>query len=97
MESALLTSDVVETSHLTDADWTEINKLRRAYETGGRKALSKAMAELGKDPVQYMRVMAAYLPDIVREAIKDQMAEIGVTEQDLRELIRKLESPTGKQ
>jgi hypothetical protein len=39
-------------------------------------------------------VLGALFPDLVREAIKDKMAESGITEEDLRELIRKLENPT---
>jgi hypothetical protein len=35
--------------------------------------------------------MGAFFPDMVRETIKDHMAEIGMTEDDLRELIQKLE------
>jgi len=60
--------------------------------------MSKAMSKLLEaDPIRYMNVIAAYFPDMVRELIKDQMAEIGMTEQDLRELVRKLESPEGEQ
>jgi hypothetical protein len=29
--------EIVDSSHLTDADWAEINKLKKAYETGGKK------------------------------------------------------------
>jgi hypothetical protein len=89
--------DPVDSSHLTDADWAELNKLRQAYKTGGQRALSKAMVELRKDPVRYIRVTGAYLPNEVREALKDGMAEAGMTMEDLRELGRKLESPAGKQ
>jgi hypothetical protein len=84
---------VVDTSGLTDADWAEINKLKRAYEDGGQPALSAALDKLSADPVRCMRVIGAFFPDDVREAIKDTMAEHGMTEGDLRELIRKLESP----
>lgn len=87
----------VDTSRLTDADWAELNKLRQAYRTGGQKALSKAMAELGEDPVRYIRVIGAYFPDKVREAIKDAMADAGMTEEDFHELRKKHESPAGKQ
>jgi hypothetical protein len=34
---------------------------------------------------------------MVREAIKDTMAEVGMTEDDLREMVRKLESPARDQ
>ena len=47
------------------------------------------------EPESYLRVAAAFLPDKVREAIKDEMAENGITEQDLREMPEKLHpSPT---
>lgn len=64
---------------------------------GGNKALSTAIGELSKDPFRYTSVMAAFFPDMIREAIKDSMAEIGMTEQDVRELLRRLESPAGIQ
>jgi hypothetical protein len=89
--------EIVDSSHLTDADWAEINKLKKACETGGKKALSAAIEQLTTDPIRYMNVMAAFFPDMIREAIKDSMAESGMTEDDLRELIRKLESPARTQ
>jgi hypothetical protein len=89
--------EIVDSSHLTDADWAEINKLKKACETGGKKALSAAIEQLAADPIRYMNVMAAFFPDMIREAIKDSMAESGMTEDDLRELIRKLESPARTQ
>jgi hypothetical protein len=47
---------VADPSALTDADWAEINKLRKAYETRGEEGLNEAYRELGKDPVRYVRV-----------------------------------------
>ena len=85
--------EVVDTTGLADADWAEINKLKKAHDTGGQKALSAALDALGKDPIQASRVIGALWPDLVRETIKDQLAERGITEEDLRELIRKLENP----
>jgi hypothetical protein len=55
------------------------------------------LAELATDPIRYMHIMGAIFPDMVREIISDGMAEIGITEEDLRELIRKLESPAPDQ
>jgi hypothetical protein len=82
--------EVVDPSGLTDADWADINRLKKLYETGGRDALSKALAELGEsDPVRSMRVLHALFPNTVREALKDSLAEEGITEEELRELIRK--------
>jgi 3-oxoacyl-[acyl-carrier-protein] synthase III len=84
--------EIQDTSGLTDADWAEINKLRNAHKKGGAKAVEGAMQQLeAKDLIQYVRVIAAFYPDIVREAIKDAMAELGLTEQDIRELIQKAE------
>jgi hypothetical protein len=90
--------EIENPSGLTDADWAEINKLRRAYESGGQPALNEAMQELAKDdPVRYVTVMGAFFPDMIREAIKDSMAEVGLTEDDVREMVRKLESPARDQ
>ncbi len=85
--------EVVDSSSLTDADWAEINKLKTAYERGGQKALSKSMEKLSADPIRYCTVMAAFFPDMIREAIRDSMAEQGITADDLKELIQKLEKP----
>jgi hypothetical protein len=89
--------EIENPSGLTDMDWAEINKLRRAYESGGQPALNEAMLELTKDPVRYVTVMGAFFPDMTREAVKDSMAEVGLTEDDVREMVRKLESPARDQ
>jgi hypothetical protein len=44
-----------------------------------------------------MTVLAAFHPRMVREAMKDTIADLGMTEDDVRELVKKLESPAGKQ
>jgi hypothetical protein len=41
--------------------------------------------------------MGAFFPDMIRDAIKDAMAEEGIAEEDIRELMRKLESPAREQ
>ena len=81
----------IDTSRLTDADWAEINKLHQAYESGGESSLLAAIQELMKDPVRCTRFVGAYFPEKMREALKDQVAEAGVTVEDLRDLLRKLE------
>jgi hypothetical protein len=86
--------EIQDTSGLTDSDWVEINKLRNAYKNGGRKAFAIALDQLAKDPIRYAVVIGAFYPDMVRETIRDQMAEAGITEEDLRELIQKLERPS---
>jgi hypothetical protein len=86
--------EIQDTSGLTDADWAEINKLRNARKKGGRKAFANALDRLAKDPIRFAVVIGALFPDMLREMIRDQMAEAGITEQDLRELIQKLEGAT---
>ena len=54
-----------------------------------------ALKKLAKDPIRYALVIGALFPDMMREMIRDQMAEAGVTEEDLRELIQKLEGIPG--
>jgi hypothetical protein len=88
---------IEDTSLLTDADWAEINKLRRAFSNGGERALKKACNELADDPRRWIRVFGAFSPDKMREALKDAMARAGITKEDLIELARKPESPARKQ
>jgi len=83
---------IVDSSGLADADWVEINKLKSAYETGGMKALSKAFDELSADPVRALRVFGAFRPVEVREAIRDKMAELGITPEDIREMLAMAEA-----
>lgn len=89
---------VQDTSGLTDADWAEINRLRKIYDEKGGEGLNKAFAELmQKDLIRYARVVDAFFPNELTEALKDEMAERGMTEEDVRELIRRLESPARDQ
>jgi hypothetical protein len=46
-----------------------------AFETGNQEAVHQAYRELGKDPVQYIRVMSAIYPNEVQASIKDAMAK----------------------
>ena len=78
---------ITDMSGLNDADWVEINKLRRVWETKGTKGLTKAFDRL--DPVRCFRIMAALFPERVYNTIRDQMAEKGITEDDLKEMARK--------
>jgi hypothetical protein len=81
--------EIVAKTHLTDADWVELKKLRRAYETGGNEAFSKALDELAdKDLTQYLSVLSAYFPDEVADAFQDHMADQG--EDDLHDLLGRL-------
>jgi hypothetical protein len=89
--------EVVDPTDLTDADWAAINTLKRAYAEGGGRALKQAIDELAKDDIRYLKVMGALYPDMIREMIRDRMAEAGLTEEDIREIIRKLESPARDQ
>lgn len=87
--------EVTDPSRLTDDDWAEINKLRKAYQEGGKQALCKAYSELGKSPVRYVRVMSAFYPREVTESIRDAMAKRGLTVEDILEMIRIRADPAG--
>jgi hypothetical protein len=43
---------------LTDAEWAAIGRLRGIYKAGGEEALEKALDELRKDSIKYVRVIA---------------------------------------
>lgn len=89
---------LANSSGLTDADWAEINRLKRAFLKGGVRGLSTAMTELEKsDPGRALAVWAAFFPHEVREIVLDDMAARGLTEEDLVDLIRKHESPARTQ
>jgi hypothetical protein len=84
-------------SGLTDADWAELNKLKKAYDDGGQRGLNEAMENLAKHPLRYATVIGALYPNMLREALRDSTAEQGITDEDLREMARKLESPARDQ
>src|SRR5436189_298637 len=88
--------EVPDPTGMTDADWAELNKLKAAYESGGGKALSKTLAELGADPVRYVRVIGALFPEVVSERLRDLLAERGITEEDLRQMLREAERRFGE-
>ena len=82
---------VVDSSGLTEADWAAVNRVCRAYEAGGMDAFCDEVEQL--DEVFQITVAGAFFPDLIRELLEDQMAEHGLTMQDLREILRKAESP----
>jgi hypothetical protein len=79
---------------LGDADWAEINKLCRAFKSGGEKAVRKAYRDLAEHPSRWVRVFGAFFPAKLREILKNKMANVGITDDDLIELDRKLRGPT---
>ena len=82
--------EVVDSSGLTDDDQADIQTLKQLYESSGRDAVLKALGELGaSDPVRSIRILHALFPKTVREALKDSLAEEGITEDDLKGLILK--------
>jgi len=86
--------EVRDTSSLTDADWLAVNSLRSAYDRRGMKGYEIAVDKLfAEDPIRYVRVMGALFPEMSREIIRDRMAALGVTREDLEERIREFEKP----
>ena len=84
--------NVVDSSDLTDSDWAAVNRVNRAYEAGGIDAFWGELEKLD-DPVLATIVASAFFPDLIRELLEDQMAEHGLTIEDLREIVRKAETP----
>jgi hypothetical protein len=88
---------IEDTSHLTDADWAEISKLRRAFRSDGIKALRREMRMLlNENPVRYYTIMHAFFPRKISEMIKDVAAELEVTEEEAIEMAEKMNSPPTK-
>jgi hypothetical protein len=55
-------SQLEDSSGLTDADWAEINRLKRVYESGGADALDTAFSNLTEiDPIRATVVLEAFL------------------------------------
>jgi hypothetical protein len=87
---------VVDTSGLTDADWSAINRVMCACELGGFEVFWDEIDKL-MYPGLRIRVAMAFFPDLVSEALKDEMAQQGTTREDLKVLLRRLESPVANQ
>jgi hypothetical protein len=87
---------VVDTSGLSDADWAAINRVNRAFALGGIDGFWDELENLG-DLVLQIRVAFAFFPDVIHEAISDEMAEHGLAIEDLHELLRRAESPARDQ
>jgi|RhiMethySRZTD1v2_1073278.scaffolds.fasta_scaffold1456774_2 hypothetical protein len=83
---------VVDSSGLTDADWAAVNRVNRAYEAAGIDAFCDELERLD-DEVLQVTVAGAFFPALIRELLEDQMAEHGLTFDDLREILRKAERP----
>lgn len=87
--------EVVDPTGLTDADWGQINALRALYESSGAEALDNALERLSSErPGQFIRIAAALDPASVRDATKDELADKGITEQDVSDLLKRLNAPT---
>ena len=63
-----------------------INTIKRAYAARGRQARNKAMAELAKsDPIRYVSIAAAYLPELI--SFTDAIADVETAQNELEELV----------
>jgi hypothetical protein len=85
--------NVVDTSGLTDADWAVIDRVNRACELGGAAAFWDELEKLDDVSLQ-LRVVGAFFPELIREVIEEEMTEHGLTVEDLREMLKRVESPT---
>ena len=84
-------SEVVDTGGLTDADWTAINKVIHAHRARGMDGFWDELEKLGDDNlILQITIVGAFFPEVIREAIKDEMAEQSITVEDLRNLVKRL-------
>jgi hypothetical protein len=66
--------------------------MERAYERGGWDAFWSELETFSDDVVLQIKLAGAFFPDEIRKAIKDILAERGVTVEELRELLKKTEA-----
>jgi hypothetical protein len=64
-------------------------RVNRAYEARGIEAFWDELEKL--DELQAFRVASAFFPDLIRELIRDHMAEYGLTIDDWRVVLKKAE------
>jgi hypothetical protein len=81
--------NAVDTSELTVADWAAVRRVNRAYEARGIEAFWDELEKL--DELQAFRVASAFFPNLIRELVRDQMAEYGLTIDDWRVVLKKAE------
>lgn len=81
--------EVVNPSGLTEVDWIAVNKVRRAYERGGWDAFWSEFETFGDDLMLQIMVLKALFPDVMRKAIKDELAGAGFTLEELPALLKK--------
>ena len=77
--------EIVNSSGLTEADWIGINKVRGAYERGGWDAFWSELETLDDDVMLQITIIGAFFPDVIRTAIKEELAARSVRLKDLRE------------
>ena len=73
----------------TEADWSAVNKVRRAYERGGWDAFWSEFETFEDDLMLQIMVLEDIFPDVMRQAIKDELAEPGFTLGELQGLLKK--------
>jgi hypothetical protein len=85
--------EIVDPTILTASDWAEVNKLKQAWHEGGTKELKRAMSLLKQgDPMRTIRIYGAFFPREVADVIKDHLADVGVTEEDVRVKMQEFEN-----
>ncbi|MCP1766330.1 hypothetical protein [Bradyrhizobium japonicum] len=90
--------EVVDSSGLLDADWAEINRWRQVLLNTGLDGLAVTIDALSdRDAPQSGRILMALFPNMVREIVRDELASRGISQQDLLDAIRELESPARDQ
>ena len=84
--------EIEDPSFLRDTDWIEVNNLRREYDRGGSSALRAAWKDLvSRDTPRAGRIFGAYFPRKWRETLLDTLADVGLTVEELEEMLREFE------
>jgi hypothetical protein len=81
--------NVVDASELTVADWAAVRRVNRAYDARGIEAFWDELEKL--DELQAFRVASAFFLNLIRELVRDHMAEYGLTIDDWRVVLKKAE------
>ena len=60
-----------------------------AHERGGWDAFWSELETLGDDVLRQITIVGAFFPDVIRTAIKEELAARSVRLKDLRELVKR--------
>jgi hypothetical protein len=75
-----------EQSELTDADWVKLKALEAAWKRDGRVAFERLWES---DFLGYFRIVASLNPTAMREALEEEILDMGMTNREFLTMCRK--------